>query len=178
MVKKIVITGPESTGKSKLSEALAVHFNTLWCPEYAREYLRANGKDYTYADLAKIARGQLAKEEIYVAQAVTESKELVFIDTDMHVMKVWSEFVFGKTDPFIEQQLAVRHYDLYLLCDIDLPWEADELREHPEKETRKQLFNIYKTLLSEQATPWIVINGTGADRLTAAIKAVNTLLLI
>ena len=133
-LKKIVIIGPESTGKSTLSQLLAEHYATEWCEEYAREYLLTHGTEYSYDDLLTIAKGQLALEEKYSLLTVNRSPstesgkrstvngKLLFIDTDMYVMKVWCEYVFGKCHPYIEEQIAERKYDLYLLCNIDLPW--------------------------------------------------------
>src|SRR5579872_6760129 len=115
-LKKIVIIGPESTGKSSLCEALALHYQTDWVPEYAREYLTAHGMDYRPEDLVVIARGQLALEDRHTHAAVAAGKDLIFIDTDMYVMKVWGEFVFGGCDPWILQQIVLRSYDGYLLC--------------------------------------------------------------
>ena len=124
-VKKIVILGPESTGKSTLCAALAKHYNTEWCPEYARQYLTENGNNYTYDNLLTIAKGQLEGEDRFVEKA----SNLLIIDTDMYVIKVWCEYVFNNCHPFILEQINNRKYDAYLLCDIDLPWTADEMRE-------------------------------------------------
>ena len=109
MIKKIVIIGPESTGKSTLCEQLAQHYETRWCPEYAREWLIQNGTNYTFEDLLTIAEGQLNLEDEYTQQLENESLPLLesggniplFIDTDMYVMKVWCEFVFGKCHRFV-----------------------------------------------------------------------------
>lgn len=166
---KIVVIGPESTGKSTLCEQLAAHFKTSWCPEFAREYLVRNGGNYTYEDLVPIARGQLALEE----SVSVDENGLLFIDTDMYVMQVWSEFVFQRCDTFILQAIAERHYDLYLLCDIDLPWAADDLREYPDLRPRQELFGMYKELLTEQHRPWVQISGDYATRLQLAIEAVQ-----
>src|SRR5688500_11602387 len=143
--KRIVIIGPESTGKSSLCEQLAQYYNTEWVPEYARSYLLKNGMKYTEADLLKIAKGQLDLEDQFAdsIQKRIPVPPVLFIDTNMYVMKVWSEFVFRKSDPWILQQLSHRKYDLYLLCSIDLPWIKDELREYPDVETRKRLYDIY-----------------------------------
>jgi len=184
MIKKIVIVGPESTGKSTLCEQLAKHFNTLWCPEYAREYLLKNGTNYSFDDLADIARGQLALEEQHIAQVERIAKDRLssthpvplFIDTDMYVMKVWCEFVFGKCHKFILDEIVARKYDLYLLCNTDLPWVKDELREYPDLKTRETLFYIYKDLLINQQTPWIEIKGSHEQRIQMAIEAVSRLL--
>ena len=129
MVKKIVVIGPESTGKSTLCKELAEHFQTVWCEEYAREYLLEHGKEYNYDDLLIIAKGQVALEDAYINKASAGGKDLLFIDTDMYVMKVWCEYAFGQCHSFIINELAERKYDLYLLCNIDLPWASDELRE-------------------------------------------------
>lgn len=156
--------------------ALAQHYKTLWCPEYAREYLLTNGARYTYADLQVIAKGQLTLEDRYVEEAAAKAHPLVFIDTDMYVMKVWSEFVFSKCDPFVLNAIATRQYDLYLLCDTDLPWAKDELREYPDPETRDRLFTIYKAELAAQQTPWTIISGTENRRTQAAITTIDSFL--
>lgn len=184
MLKKIVILGPESTGKSTLSEQLSQHYDTMWCPEFAREYLLSNGVNYEFDDLLTIARGQLALEDEYTNRLERNSLPMLengehlplFIDTDMYVAKVWSEFVFGKCHRFILDEIVSRKYDLYLLCNVDLPWVQDELREYPELETRKKLYRIYKDIMINQNTAWVDISGDYEQRLQKAIIAVNTLL--
>jgi NadR type nicotinamide-nucleotide adenylyltransferase len=181
-LKKIVILGPESTGKSTLCTQLAAHYQTQWCPEYAREYLLANGTDYNFDDLLTIANGQLTLEEKHTQQAVQAMAEKpqqsypLFIDTDMYVMKVWCEFVFDKCHRFILDEIVKRQYDLYLLCNIDLPWVKDELREYPDLESREQLYNIYKDIMVNQQTPWVTISGDYDTRLQTAIQAVDAIL--
>lgn len=175
-LKKIVVIGPESTGKSTLCEQLAQHFDTEWCPEFAREYLLTHGMDYTYDDLLYIAKGQVAMEDEYAVKlAQPNSSNLLFIDTDMYVMKVWCEFVFGKCHPWILDQIVSRRYDLYLLCNIDLPWVKDELREYPDLVSRQKLYNIYKDIMINQSAPWVDISGDTDERLQKALDAVNLL---
>jgi NadR type nicotinamide-nucleotide adenylyltransferase len=174
MLKKIVVIGPESTGKSTLCEQLSQHYESMWCPEFAREYLLTNGTDYTYDNLLTIAKGQLALEDEY-AGMIHHNKPLL-IDTDMYVMKVWCEFVFGKCHRYILDEIVKRKYDLYLLCNTDLPWTKDELREYPDLKTRERLYAIYKDIMINQPVSWIEINGSNEERVNTAIKAVNQLL--
>ncbi|HUR10247.1 MAG TPA: AAA family ATPase [Flavitalea sp.] len=178
--KKIAIIGPESTGKSSLCEELARHYETLWVREYAREYLLLHGMHYTSDDLLTIAKGQIALEDQVTDKVLKESKSatpLVFIDTNMYVMKVWCEFVFHKCHAWVLEQLRDRKYDLYLLCNVDLPWVRDELREYPDLEIRKKLYSIYRKLMEDQSTPWVDIHGDYKERLTLAIDAVDKIIL-
>jgi NadR type nicotinamide-nucleotide adenylyltransferase len=188
MLKKIVIIGPESTGKSSLCQRLAEHYQTEWCPEYAREYLLTHGKKYSYEDLLTIARGQVELEEKYESlvnsrkslvnqkhSPLPTSHSLLFIDTNMYVMKVWCEFVFEKCHRYILDQIVKRNYDLYLLCNIDLPWVKDELREYPDLESRKKLYAIYLDIMINQKTPWVKISGDHEERFQQAISAVEKL---
>lgn len=177
-IKKFVILGPESTGKSTLCKSLAAHFQSAWCEEYAREYLLKNGTSYTPADLLKIAKGQLKLEELTTKSLLDSNKSpMLFIDTDMYVMKVWSEYVFGECDFFILDTIVKKKYDGYLLCNIDLPWVKDELREYPDEKPRQELFAIYKDLLMNQSTPWALISGNNTERTQAAIKTINQFML-
>ncbi|MGL6268689.1 MAG: AAA family ATPase [Chitinophagaceae bacterium] len=182
---KVVIIGPESTGKSTLCEELAQYYDASWCPEFAREYLLTYGTDYRYEDLLTIAKGQLAMEDEYSMLAGNNQRlqkkqvienPLLFIDTDMYVLKVWSEFVFNKCHQWIIDQIVERKYDLYLLCHTDIPWEKDELREYPDLETREKLFHMYKDILINQPVPWANISGTDAERLQKAIIAIDAII--
>jgi NadR type nicotinamide-nucleotide adenylyltransferase len=178
-IKKIVVIGPESTGKSTLCEQLADHYNTGWAKEYAREYLLKNGAAYTFDQLLDIAKGQLALEDECVENTVTTGDRpptTVFIDTDMYVMKIWNEFVFNNCHRWILNQIANRKYDLYLLCNVDLPWVKDELREYPDLASREKLYHFYKDAMINQSTPWIDINGNANERLQTAINAINKIL--
>jgi NadR type nicotinamide-nucleotide adenylyltransferase len=183
MVKRIVAIGPESTGKSILCEKLAAHYKTAWVKEYAREYLLTNGNDYSYDDLLDIAKGQVEGEELAVGnwrlagndQPSMTSHQSIFIDTDMHVMQVWCEFVFDKCHHWILNQVVQRPYDLYLLCNVDLPWIKDELREYPDLETREKLYYYYKEMMINQSVPWVDISGNYEERLQKAINAVDEL---
>ena len=192
MLKKIVVLGPESTGKSTLCAQLADHYKTSWVKEYAREYLLTNGTHYSFDNLLDVAKGQLALEDATIreCQISAPQEELVagmpsvpgiknaghiFIDTNMYVLKVWCEFVFDKCHHWILNQIVEREYDLYLLCDIDLPWVKDELREYPDLESREKLYHHYKDIMVNQVVPWANINGNYEQRLQKAIAAVELL---
>lgn len=179
-IKKIVIIGPESTGKSFLCKALADHYRTIWVKEFAREYLEKNGKDYTFESLYKITVGQLLEEANAVneldKQKIENFVTPLFIDTDLYVIKIWSEFVFNKCDNRILTEITKQHYDLYLLCDVDLPWVKDNLREYPDVKVRQKLFYYYKEEMTAQKTPWKIISGNYEERLTAAIKFTDEVL--
>lgn len=164
-IKKIVIIGPESTGKSTLTQGLAEKFGEPWVEEYAREYLKDLGKTYNYGDLLKIAQGQIALEE----QKSEAANELLFCDTDLHVIQVWSDHKFKKTHPWILQQIKERSYDLYFLTAIDIPWQEDPLREHPDPAMRQYFFDTYHEMLSNSKTPFFLISGNPEQRLTQAV---------
>lgn len=181
-VQRVVVIGPESTGKSTLCEELAQHYNASWCPEFAREYLLTYGTDYSYDDLLTIAKGQLALEDEYaiIAAQEWEAQEhkktcspILFVDTNMYVMKVWCEYVFGRCHPFILQQIVERKYDLYLLCNTDLPWVKDELREYPDLQSRQELYLMYKDIVLNQDTPWVDISGDDEARFKAAVSGIH-----
>lgn len=176
-LQKIVILGPESTGKSTLCEALAKHYNIFQCPEFARQFLTENGLKYNYEDLLTIAKGQLTLEDEWIQKATENKKNTLVVDTDMYVMKVWCEYVFQNAHTYILEQINQRKYDLYLLCDIDLPWTPDEMREYPDPQPRTELFSIYKDLLINQDTPWGIVSGIGNERMQNAIQIIEQHLL-
>ncbi|HSC54559.1 MAG TPA: AAA family ATPase [Phnomibacter sp.] len=181
MLKKIVIIGPESTGKSTLCEMLAKHYNTVWCPEYAREYLLQHGTQYSYENLQTIAEGQIALEEMHAQKLLQQNESVtpippLIIDTDMQVMKVWCEFVFNDCHTWILNQIVKRKYDLYLLCKPDLPWVQDELREYPNEKPRQELYHIYREMMINQTCAWVDIHGSYDERFAMAVAAVDELL--
>ena len=168
-IKKIVIIGPESTGKSTLSADLAALFHTQWVPEFAREYLINQNGFYEEDDLLAIAKGQLALEDKTCATA----SDLLFCDTDLYVLKVWSEHKYGRCDGWILEQIAQRKYDLYLLTYIDVIWEDDPLREHPDLAMRAHFYNTYRDIVINSGVPWIAIRANREERLTAASQAIK-----
>jgi nicotinamide riboside kinase len=194
-IKKFVVIGPESTGKSTLCSQLAEHYHTTWVREYAREYLEKNGMDYTYDDLLTIAKGQIELEEEGIRYQVSGIRKTtldknpehrtsfippsgvrgpLFIDTDMYVMKVWCEYVFNKCHNWVLNRVAERKYDGYLLCNTDLPWVSDQLREYPDVEIRNRLYHFYKDCMVNQSLPWINICGSYEERLEKAVNFIES----
>ncbi len=167
-----MIIGPESTGKSTLTRQLAASYHTSFADEYARSYLESLDRPYVQADLPLIAAGQLALEEQAIA---TAGNGMTFLDTDLYVIKVWSENKYGVCDPSVLEQIARRRYDLYLLTDIDMTWEDDPLREHGTPEMRQYFFNIYLDLVQRSGTPFAIISGNVTQRLQRATNIVNML---
>ncbi len=152
MIKKIVIIGPECSGKSTLTKALANHFNSPYIREYAREHIDSLDGNYDRDDILTIAQKQIELED-----NIKLNSKYLFLDTDLIVCKVWSEFKYGQCHPWTLEQIEKRHYDHYLLCDIDMPWINDGLREHPNH--RKELFDIYTKELTDLNKSFSVISG-------------------
>lgn len=167
---KIAITGPESTGKSTLAQLLAKEYKTVYNPEYAREYIDKLIIPYSYQDVEKIAIEQLQREKTLEQKA----NKILFADTELIVIKIWMEHAYGKTPDWLEDAMLKQNYDLYLLCDIDIPWEADQQREHPH--LRKYFFEKYKSALQCYGFPYIIINGGMANRIENCIKHISKLL--
>jgi nicotinamide riboside kinase len=165
---RIAITGPESTGKSWLCEALAEHYQAVLVPEYAREYLNHLKTPYTRDDVINIAHIQ---HEMIMDAAEQQASSFMIADTELLVISIWLEHKYGNSDPFVERQLRLQPFDLYLLCDIDLPWEEDPLREHPHQ--REVLLNKYKTRLDQLEVRYTLVRGTGTQRLRNAIAAIQ-----
>ena len=169
---RIVLTGPESTGKTTLARQLAERYQTLWVPEYARFYLSRLKRPYEQEDVLEIAKSQLQWEDAWAKQA----ERVLFSDTGTLVPKVWLKFKYNTSHPWIDQQFQQHRYDLYLLCDIDLPWDEDPLREHPKLKDRQALFQMYCTELETLGANFAVLNGSLEARLLQAIRQVDALL--
>ena len=166
---KIAILGPESTGKTMLAEQLSAHFHTNFVPEFSREYLKNFQGKYGINDVIAIAIGQQQRIE----ETVSKCKEILITDTEAIVNKVWCEYVFKQTPKEIEELVQKQNFDLYLLCDIDLEWTFDPLRENPNLEERKAIFALYRRLLEEIKANYIIISGKGDLRLSHALEAID-----
>ena len=174
-VLKVVLFGPESTGKTTLSEQLARHYHTVWVPEYAREYLQDkwNNERKTCEphDLLPIAEGQMRLENDLAKKAT----EILICDTDLLETKVYSEaYYVGDCDPVLEKYALQNTYDLYLLTYIDIPWEEDDLRDKPNE--REEMFNYFKETLEKYGKNFITLKGNKKQRLNKAINHIDKLL--
>jgi NadR type nicotinamide-nucleotide adenylyltransferase len=170
-VLKIAIVGAESSGKTWLCEALADHYQTLWVPEYAREYFNHSDiYNYTLNDLEIIAKKQLELE----GELLLKANRFLFCDTSLITLKIWAELEFGSTPEFIAEQLENTHYDLYLLTDNQIPWVEDAQRQN--KHNRQLLFNLNLYEIKRSRIPFAVISGKEMERLQNAIIKINALL--
>ena len=172
---RVVLYGPESTGKTTLAKALATHYQTPWVEEFARPYLQEKWEKEqsvcTLEDLPIIAQGQLDAEN----KAIEQANKLIICDTNILVTKVWSETHFdGYCAPELKTILANTHYDLYLLTSIDVPWEKDDLRDRPND--REAMFTYFKAQLEAYNFPYLVLEGNPKQRLEKAITAIEQLL--
>ncbi|MGB3801975.1 MAG: ATP-binding protein [Lewinella sp.] len=144
---KILVTGPESAGKSTVARGLAWALDGLYVEEQARSYLHARGGDYTVDDLPKILDRQIAAER----RACATGAAFILCDTGPEVIRVWSEVRFGSLDSAVEIAFRKVRYDLTLLCTPDLPWAYDQLRESSNLEERQEHFDRYRELLPHAA---------------------------
>jgi len=174
-IVKVVLFGPESTGKTTLSKHLARHYNTVWAPEFARDYLQNKWNNYRKtcedSDLIPIAIGQMKLENDLAKKA----DKVLFCDTDLLETKVYSqEYYGGFVDPKLDEAAKVNKYDLYLLTYIDTPWEADDLRDRPE--LRQEMFNAFEKALQDHNKNYIILKGDKETRLKKATKAIDKIL--
>ena len=172
---KVVLFGPESTGKTTLSIQLARYYNSVWVPEYARDYLQNKWnnerKTCESKDLIPIAIGQMNLENT-LAQ---KTDSVLICDTDLLETKVYSEeYYSGTCDPLLEKHALKNNYDLYFLTYIDTPWEADDLRDKPEE--RQEMFEAFKAALIKYNRPFVLLKGDKKTRLATATKHINQLL--
>lgn len=170
-LKKIAIVGPESTGKSTISEQLARHYETIWVPEYAREYCGKLTEPCNWQDEVNMFHGQLELEEKLLPKA---NNNLLICDTTFLTVKIWCEYTFGRPPHEVADELLKHPYDFYLLMDIDLPWEEDPLREF--SQLREYFMQVWhKELLALEAN-YNVISGSYSQRLQNGINAIDNFL--
>ena len=174
-IQRVVIFGPESTGKTSLAEALAAHFGEPWAAEFVREFWELRGGKITGEDLGTIALGQIANEDLAVASA----RRVVFFDTDLITCTLWDDVLFpGACPPWVrvEAEERARGVALFLLCATDLPFADDPQRVFPDEAGRAKCATLWREALGSRALPFVEIRGAGPERVSAAVAAVETLL--
>ena len=172
---KVVLFGPESTGKTTLSRQLARYYNSIWVPEYARKYLQDvwNNERRTCEpkDLLPIAEGQMKLEN----ELAKKTNSVLICDTDLLETKVYSEaYYVGTCDPILEKYALENTYNLYFLTYIDVPWEADDLRDKPDD--RERMFEAFENTLKKHNKPYVILKGSKRQRLEKAVNHINELL--
>ena len=172
-VRRVVITGSESTGKTTLARNLGAHFGVPWVPEFARDYADAQtlaGRKLDETDVEPIARGTIERQDA----ALGSGAEVVFFDTDLVSTVVYARHYYGNCPAWIETAARDRLGDLYLLCDIDVPWIPDGVRDVPHQ--RAHMHALFVAGLSAFGANVAVISGPWAERFRAAVDACRTLL--
>jgi NadR type nicotinamide-nucleotide adenylyltransferase len=171
---RVAVTGSESTGKTTLARDLAEHFGTVWVPEYAREYAATRtsltSKPLEATDVEPIARGQIEAEDRGLATA----KRLLVLDTDLVSTVVYARHYYGDCPAWVEQAARARRADLYLLCDIDVPWVADPARDLPHM--REHMQALFATTLDALGGRYVTIRGPWRERLTSAVAATRSVI--
>ena len=167
---RVALVGPESTGKSTISAQLAAHYKTVWVPEYAREYCQNLSAACTLEDEINMFRGQLQLEE----QLTPLANRLLICDTTFITVKIWSDHTFGCTPREVLDKLPVHPYDLYLLMDIDLPWQEDPLRDFPH--LREYFMEVWHTELKALDASYSLISGSDDERLQNAVSTIDSFL--
>lgn len=173
-MKRIVLTGSESTGKTTLARQLAEHHGTEWVPEFVRDYAAAKDGALEYADHGSIARGQIEREDEYTARAEARDAQLVVQDTDLLSTAVYCAHYYGRCPTWIEETAHARRPDLYLLMDIDIPWEPDPQRDRGH--LREEMHALFLSAVDRSGARFAIIRGSGEARLRAALRAVDELL--
>jgi len=166
-IKRIVLTGAESTGKTTLTKQLADYYHTVWVPEYAREYVEKLNRPYGYKDIVQIAKKQIVSENKYLRK----TNKYLFLDTALIIIKIWFSYKYKRVPEWLLLRIRENKYDLHLLCDSDIPWIDEPVREN--QELRKYLSDLYLKELENNNFPYCVIAGKGEIRLQKAIKSID-----
>ena len=169
--KIIAITGAESTGKSTLAEELSRHYKVPFESEFARDYVKAIENKYTFSDIEYIAKKQIEQYK----KLIESGNKLVILDTWLLITKVWFDVVFKKVPAWVEQSILETPIDLFLVCDIDLPWIKDNVRENG-GDSRIKLHKRYIEEIEDHGFQYSIVKGTGTERTQNAIRYIDRLL--
>jgi len=166
--RNIVITGPESSGKTTLFEQLKILSGFNYIPEYSRTYLEKIKRPYHYNDIL-----QIANHYVNELKSFSQNKLAVVSDTDLLTLQIWCEYKYKKCHPFIIKNLKINPPDLYLICSPNIPWELDPQRENPHDRT--ELYNIHLNKIKELGISFEIIEGDLSKRLIQSKKILQNL---
>jgi NadR type nicotinamide-nucleotide adenylyltransferase len=166
----ICVTGPESTGKTTLAARLAELANTEWVPEASRSYAERKGSELLASDVEPIAREHIALEDTASIRERVAGASLLVLDTDLLSTVIYSRYYYGEVPAWIERAERARRAELYLLCDIDVPWVADGIRDRPAK--REEMFALFHEALLRRRTPFVRVRGSWEERWDIARTAI------
>jgi NadR type nicotinamide-nucleotide adenylyltransferase len=165
-LRRVTVTGSESTGKTWLAERLALHFGTVWSREFSREYALHKAVPLDASDVEPIARGQIRGED----DVLRGARGLAILDTDLVSTVVYAEHYYGRCPPWIEEAARERLAELYLLCDIDVPWMPDPARDRPH--ARREMHAAFTAQLERYHASYVVVRGTWEEREATAAAAI------
>ena len=169
--RKLIITGPESAGKTTLAKDLAHELKVTWLPEYARKHLEILNRPYRFEDVIEMAQVQLKKEN----ELFNRSSGSLILDTNLLVYKIWIQEKYNREVDWIEKEIAKSKNDFYLLCDMDISWTQDPLREHPKRIDRTRIFSLYHDFLKKNQFDFEIISGNKLSRLKKSIEIIDKL---
>lgn len=166
---RVCVTGPESTGKTTLAARLAERWHTVWVPEASRAYAERKASPLTVDDVVPIAREHVGMSE----DAARVATDLLVLDTDLVSTAIYSRHYYGVVPREVDTLEGLRRADLYLLCDVDVPWVPDGIRDRPVN--RREMLELFRTALETRGLRWIMISGSWQERWVKAVKAVQAL---
>ncbi len=170
--RRVTVTGSESTGKTWLAERLAARFGTIWSREFSREYALNKGAPLDASDVEPIARGQIRGED----EMLHRARGLAILDTDLVSTVVYAGHYYGQCPPWIDAAAQSRLAELYLLCDIDVPWVGDPARDRPH--ARREIHTAFTEQLERYGAQYVAIRGMWEEREAAAVAAIESRLAL
>jgi NadR type nicotinamide-nucleotide adenylyltransferase len=170
---RVCVTGPECTGKTTLARALAAWAHVAWVPEASRAYAESKGGELDASDVEPIARAQMALEDAAISRARREGDPMVVLDTDLVSTCVYAAHYYGTVPRPVADAAGDRLANLYLLCDVDVPWVPDGVRDRPDD--REAMFGLFQTALTQRGVTPVIIHGSWDERWMTAVAAVESL---
>jgi NadR type nicotinamide-nucleotide adenylyltransferase len=170
-MRRICVTGPESTGKTMLAQRLARSLGTEWVPEAARVYAERVARPLTIDDVLPIAREHIALADAAAGRVAARRGSQLLLDTDLISTVLYGRFYYELQSSWLEAEARARRADVYLLCDVDVPWVADGVRDRPAQ--RDEMFALFRETLREFGANVVVINGDWSLRQEAAMRIVR-----